>query len=73
MGGYQQDILKNLKNRYLARVRSFYRVLLERARSGEPVPESFTFGKLQGIAAELDDFASRLDRIINLSYQPTDR
>jgi len=64
------DILKNLKNRYLAKVRSFYGVLLERVRSGGSTPGGSTFGKLEDIEAELEDFASRLDRVINVPYEP---
>jgi len=45
-------------------------VLLERVRSGGSIPEGLTFGKLQDIEAELEDFASRLDRVINLPYEP---
>ena len=64
------DILKNLKNRYLARVQSYYGVLLERARGGESVSGGLTPGKLQDIEAELEDFAAKLDKVINLPYQP---
>ncbi len=64
------DILKNLKNRYLARVQSYYGVLLERARSGESVSGGLTPGKLQDIEAELEDFAAKLDKVINLPYEP---
>jgi len=45
-------------------------VLLERVRSGGSTPGGLTFGKLQDIEAELEDFASRLDRVINLPYEP---
>ena len=64
------DILKNLKNRYLVRVQSYYEVLFEKARSGEAVAGRLTLGKLQDIEAELEDFASRLDRAIILPYEP---
>ncbi len=64
------DILKNLKNRYLARVQSYYGVLLERARGGESVSGGLTPGKLQDIEAELEDFAAKLDKVINLPYEP---
>jgi hypothetical protein len=64
------DILRNLKNRYLAKVRQFYGVLLEKARGGESTHGGLTLGKLQDIEAELEDFASRLDRVINLPYEP---
>jgi len=64
------DTLRNLKNRYLAKVRQFYGVLLEKAQRGKPTPRGLTLGKLQDIKAELEDFASRLDRVINLPYEP---
>jgi len=64
------DILKNLKNIYLAKVQSYYGVLLERARAGENIPGNLTPGKLQDIEAELEDFASKLDTVINLPYEP---
>jgi len=64
------DTLKNLKNRYLSKVHQFYRVLLERARSGETISGSLTLGKLQDIEAELEDFAFKLDQVINLPYEP---
>jgi len=64
------DILKNLKNRYLAKVRQFYRVLLERARSGEIISGNLTLGRLQDIEAELEEFAFKLDQVINLPYEP---
>jgi len=64
------DILKNLKNRYLARAQSYYGVVLERARSGESVSGGLTPGKLQDIEAELEDFAAKLDKVINLPYEP---
>jgi len=64
------DILKNLKNRYLAKVQSYYGVLLERTRIGESVPGGLTLGKLQDIEDELEDFATRLDKVINLPYEP---
>ncbi len=65
-----RDILKNLKNRYLARVQSYYGVLLERARSEESVSGDLTTGKLQDIEVELEDFAAKLDEVINLPYEP---
>jgi len=64
------DILRNLKNRYLAKVQGYYGALLEKAQRGEPTPGGLTLGKLQDIEAELEDFASRLDRVINLPYEP---
>jgi len=64
------DILKNLKNRYLAKVQQFYRVLLERARSGETISGNLTPGKLQDIETELEEFATKLDKVINLPYEP---
>lgn len=64
------DILKNLKNRYLSKVRQFYRVLLERARSGKTISGNLTVGKLQDIEAELENFAIKLDQVINLPYEP---
>jgi len=64
------DTLRNLKNRYLAKVRQFYGVLLEKAQRGEHTPGGLTLGKLQDIETELEDFASRLDIVINLPYEP---
>ena len=64
------DILKNLKNRYLARVQGYYGVLLETARSGESVSGGLTPGKLQDIETELEEFSLKLDKVINLPYEP---
>jgi hypothetical protein len=64
------DILKNLKNIYLAKVQRYYRDLLEKARNSEKIPDNLTLGKLQDIEAELEDFALKLDRVINLPYEP---
>lgn len=64
------DILKNLKNKYLAKIQSYYSVLLEKAHGGEPIPGSLTQGKLQDIETELEDFAAKLDIIISLPYEP---
>ena len=64
------DILKNLKNIYLAKVQSYYGVLLGRARGSESIPGNLTLGKLQDIKGELEDFASKLDKVINLPYKP---
>jgi len=62
------DTLKNLKNRYLAKVRQFYGVLLKKARVEQVSSLSKT--KLEDIMDELEDFTSRLDRVINLPYEP---
>jgi len=64
------DILKNLKNRYLAKVQSYYGILLEKVRSGGSVSGGLTLGRLQDIEAELEDFAAKLDKVINLPYEP---
>lgn len=63
-------MLKNLKNRYLARVQSYYGTLLERARRGESIPGELTTGKLSDIESELEEFANKLDKIINIPYDP---
>jgi hypothetical protein len=65
-----QDMLKNLRNRYLARVQSYYSTLLDRARREEAVPGGFTAGKLTDIQLELEEFATKLDEIINMPYEP---
>jgi len=64
------DMLKNLKNRYLAKVQSYYGTLLDRARRGESVPDGLTAGKLSDIDAELEEFASKLDKLISMPYEP---
>jgi len=63
-------MLKNLENRYLGRVQSYYSMLLERARRGESVPGGLTAGKLSDIQSELEEFANKLDEIINRPYEP---
>jgi hypothetical protein len=64
------DMFKNLKNRHLSKVQSYYRAFLERARRGESVPGGLTTGKLSDIEIELEDFSSKLDKIIAVPYEP---
>lgn len=64
------DMLKNLKNRYLAKVQSYYGTILDRARRGESVSGGLTEGKLSDIESELEEFANKLDKIINMPYEP---
>jgi hypothetical protein len=64
------DIFKNLKNRHLAKVQSYYGSLLERARRGESVPGGLTAGKLSDIEFELEEFSDKLDKLIAMPYEP---
>jgi len=64
------DMFKNLKNRYIARVQSYYNSLLEKARRGESVPGGLTGGKLSDIEFELEEFSNKLDKLIGMSYEP---
>jgi hypothetical protein len=64
------DMFKNLKNRHLAKVQSYYSSLLERARRGESVPGGLTVGKLSDIEIELEEFSNKLDKIITMPYDP---
>ena len=64
------DIFKNLKNRHLARVQSYYGSLLEKARKGESVPGGLTAGKLSDIEYELEEFSNKLDKLIAMPYEP---
>ena len=53
-----------------AKVQSYYRALLERARREESVPGGLTTGKLSDIEFELDEFSNKLDKIIAMPYEP---
>ncbi len=64
------DMFKNLKNRHLAKVQSYYGTLLERARRGESVPGGLTAGKLSDIELELEEFSDKLDKITAMPYEP---
>jgi hypothetical protein len=64
------DMFKNLKNRHLAKVQSYYGTLLERARKGESVPAGLTTGKLSDIELELEEFSNKLDKLIAMPYEP---
>ena len=64
------DMFKNLKNRHLARVQSYYGSLLERARRGGSVPGGLTAGKLSDIEFELEEFSNKLDKLIAMPYEP---
>jgi hypothetical protein len=64
------DMFKNLKNRHLAKVQSYYGSLLERARRGESVPAGLTAGKLSDIVFELEEFSNKLDKLIAMPYEP---
>ncbi len=64
------DMIKNLKNRHLARVQSYYGSLLEKARRGESVPGGLTMGKLSDIEFELEEFSNKLDKLIAIPYEP---
>ena len=63
-------MFKNLKNRHLARVQSFYSTLLDRARRKESVPGGLTTGKLSDIEIELEEFSDKLDKITAMPYEP---
>jgi hypothetical protein len=65
------DMFKNLKNRHLAKVQSYYGSLLERARRGESVPGGLTAGKLSDIELELEEFSNKLHKIITMPYEPS--
>lgn len=64
------DMFKNLKNRHLAKVQSYYGTLLERTRKGESVPGGLTAGKLSDIELELEELSNRLDKLIAMPYEP---
>jgi hypothetical protein len=64
------DMFKNLKNRHLSKVQSYYRALLERARREESVPGGLTTGKLSDIELELEEFSNKLDKLIAIPYEP---
>jgi hypothetical protein len=64
------DMFKNLKNRHLAKVQSYYGSLLERARRGESVPGGLTAGKLSDVKLELEEFSNKLNKLIVMSYEP---
>jgi hypothetical protein len=64
------DMFKNLKNRHLSKVQSYYRTLLERARRGESLPGGLTTGKLSDIELELEEFSNKLDKLIAIPYEP---
>jgi hypothetical protein len=64
------DMFKNLGNRHLAKVQSYYGSLLERARRGESVPGGLTAGKLSDIEFELEEFSNKLDKLIAMPYEP---
>jgi hypothetical protein len=63
-------MFKNLKNRHLAKVQSYYGSLLERARRGESVPGGLTAGKLSDVKLELEEFSNKLNKLIVMSYEP---
>jgi hypothetical protein len=65
------DMFKNLKNRHLGKVQSYYGSLLERARRGESVPGGLTAGKLSDIDLELEEFSNKLHKIITMPYEPS--
>lgn len=64
------DILRNLKNRYLSRVQTYYHTLLDRTRRDENVSGGLGVGKLSDIVDELDSFALALDKVMALPYEP---
>jgi hypothetical protein len=59
-----------VKNRYLAKVRSYYETFLDRARKGDPNTGGLTVGELSDIVKELDEFGAALERIMALPYEP---
>ena len=62
-------MFKNLENRYLARVQSYYNSLFEKARWGESITGGLTVGKLLDIEFEIEGFSNKLDKLIAMPYE----
>jgi len=64
------DMLKSIKNRYLAKTQSYCFALKERARLEEPLPEALSRGRLEAILEELEEFQEKIDQLIKMPYEP---
>ena len=45
-------------------------MLLDKARKKEPLPGGLTAGRLSDIESELEEFSNKLDKLIDLPYEP---